>query len=212
MLHDRRRITTRTLGAVAVVMVVAALTVACRPEPVPETTATPTVTVKPPGPTPTPIETELPGAQFDVPTDCEQIYSSGMLADLEADNPPLNDPGVTMYSTQDVDLIQIIDNGAPTLRCSWGQPGEYGLATNVTAVDAEQAAFIEQELSGSGFACEPFGDGTVCRFEQKGITLDDEEYTGGETHYIGGGGWVSTAWINFAPKGYTEDIVDTLWD
>ena len=47
--------------------------------------------------------------------------------------------------------------------------------------------------------------------EQKGVTLDDEEYTSGETHYIGGGGWVSTAWINFHPDGYTEDIVDTLW-
>lgn len=212
MLHDRRRIAARALGALAVVTVLAALT-ACRAEPGPDATdPTPSVSVKPPGPTPTPIETELPGASFEVPTACEEIYSPAMLSSLEEDNPPLNDPGVTMLSTQDVNLIQIIDRGAPTIRCSWGKPGEYGLATNVTAVDADQSDFIAKELAASGFACEPLGDGTVCRFEQKGVTLDDEPYTGGETHYLGGGGWVSTAWINFAPKGYTEDIVATIWD
>ena len=34
---------------------------------------------------------------------------------------------------------------------------------------------------------------------------------GGETHYVGDGAVVTTAWINFAPEGYTEDVVATLW-
>jgi hypothetical protein len=51
----------------------------------------------------------------------------------------------------------------------------------------------------------------VCRIEQKGVTLDDNEYTRGETHYIADDALVTTSWINFAPEGYTEDIVATLW-
>lgn len=213
MPHDRRHGAIRTLGGAVILAVALALTVACQPEPGPDATTdpTPTLTPRPTGSAPTPIETELPDAGFELPAACEDIYSAAMLAGLESENPPLNDPGVTMLSTQDVDLLEIIDSGAPTLRCSWGQPSEFGLATNVTVLDAEEAAFVGDQLVTSGFACEPLGEGTICRIEQKGITLDDEEYTSGETHYVGGGGWVSTAWINFAPDGYTEDIVATLW-
>lgn len=213
MPHDRRHGAIRTLGGAVILAVALALTVACLPEPGPDATtdATPTLTPRPTGSSPTPIETELPDAGFELPAACEDIYSAEMLATLESDNPPLNDPGVTMLSTQDVDLLEIIDSGAPTLRCSWGGPSEYGLATNVTLLDPEQAAFVGDQLVASGFACESLGEGTICRIEQKGVTLDDEEYTSGETHYVGGGGWVSTAWINFSPDGYTEDIVATLW-
>lgn len=213
MLHDRRQRALRSVAVALLLTSAAVLTVACQPEPDPSSspsgsespTAVPTITA-----TPTPIETQLPDA-FEVPGACEEIYSAEMIATLEADAPPLNDPGVTMLSTQNVDLIQIIDGGAPTLRCSWGGPSEYGLATNITAVEPEQAELIEAELAASGFACESLGDGTICRIEQKGITLDDEEYTSGETHYVGGGGWVSTSWLNFSPDGYTEDIVATVW-
>ena len=65
--------------------------------------------------------------------------------------------------------------------------------------------------SASGFGCAEQDGGTICRIEQKRIDLDDNEVTLGETHYVRGNGWVSTAWINFAPEGYTEDIADTLW-
>ncbi len=213
MLHDRRRIAMRSTAAVAVLAVAAALAVGCRPEPGPGASPDPGVSIdpRPTGQSPTPIETQLPGAEFVVPDACEDIYSPAMFDALEADNPPLNDPDVTMLSTQNVDLIQLIDSASSTLRCSWGAPGEYGLATNVTAVDAAQAESIVQKLADSGSACEPLGDGTLCSFEQKGITLDDQPYTAGETHYIGGGGWVSTSWLNFHPDGYTEDIVDTVW-
>lgn len=216
MPHARRHGAIRTLGGALVLAVALAFTVACLPEPAPEPAATtddptPSLSPRPTGPSPTPIETDLPDAGFQLPTACEDIYSAQMLADLQADNPPLNHAGVTMLATQDVDLLEIIDGGVPTIRCSWGQPSEYGLATNVTVVDADQAAFIGDQLAASGFACEPYADGTICRIEQKGVTLDDEEYTSGEVHYVGGGGWLSTAWINFAPEGYTEDIVATLW-
>lgn len=217
MPQDRRHRPLRALVGAVVLIAVAATSAACQPEPEATPTSTATPTPQPRGstpaatPTPTPTATEPPANAFTVPAACEDIYSAGMLASLEDENPPLNDPGVTMLSTQDVDLLEIIEGGAPTIRCSWGTPSEFGLATNVTVVDADQAAFVGDELAASGFGCEPLGDGTICRIEQKGVTLDDEEYTSGETHYIGGGGWVSTAWINFSPDGYTEDIVATLW-
>lgn len=213
MTIDRRRIVFHGAGALAVLVVTAALAVGCAPEPGPggSPSATPSVSPRPGGPTPSPIETELPDAGFEVPGECAEIYSPAMLSSLEADNPPLNDPGVTMLSTQVASLSQIIDESPATLRCSWGAPGEYGLATNVTAVDSAQAELIGDELVAQGMACEPLAEGTICRFEEKGVTLDDAEYATGETHYLGGGAWVATSWINFSPVGYTEDIVASLW-
>ena len=209
----RHTAATRLIIGGVVLVTIAALATGCRPEPA-SPTSSPSVTLKDPtpGPSVTPIETEKPQAGFDVPDDCELIYSPAMLASLNAANPPLNDPGVTMLSTENADLLEIIHGGAATLRCSWGTPSEYGLATNVTAIDEEQGAALVEALGAAGFGCEALGDGTVCRIEQKGVTLDDEEYTRGETHYVGDGGLVTTSWINFAPDGYTEDIVATLWD
>lgn len=212
---EQSRMTRLAVGGV-VLAAIALSAVGCRPEPATTPSAsrsTPTsVTPKAtPGPSVTPIETDKPQAGFEVPGACEQIYSAAMLAQLQASNPPLNDPGVTMLSTENADLLEIIHGGAPTLRCSWGQPGEYGLATDVTAVDADQAAAVRDALAAAGFGCEALGDGTVCRIESKGVTFDDEEYRRGETHYVGGGALVTTAWINFAPEGYSEDIVSTLW-
>ncbi len=200
------------IGCVALTAV-AAVTTGCRPESEATPASSPSVTMKDqtPGPSVTPIETEKPQASFDVPGACEEIYSPEMLAQLQSANPPLNDPGVTMLSTENADLLEIIHGGAPTLRCSWGQPSEFGLATNVTAIDADQQQAVLAALPEAGFGCESLAEGTVCRIEQRGVTLDDTEYTRGETHYVGGGGLVTTAWINFAPEGYTEDVVATLW-
>ena len=205
---------TRTIVAGVALAALAAVVTGCGPaEPAATPSASPSITLKEPTPAPTvtPIETEKPQADFEVPAACEEIYSAEMLAQLQSANPPLNDPGVTMLSTENADLLEIIHGGATTLRCSWGQPSEYGLATNVTAIDAGQATAILDALPAAGFGCEALGEGTVCRIEQKGVTLDDNEYTRGETHFVGAGGLVTTAWINFAPEGYTEDIVATLW-
>lgn len=205
--------TKRVAATIAALAAVALLATGCRPEPsgTPEPSGSATVEQPTPGPSVTPIETELPDAGFEMPATCEEIYSAAMLAQLQSENPPLNDPGVTMLSTENAALLEIIDSGAPTIRCSWGQPSEVGLATNVTTIDAEQAAAISAALAQAGFGCEALGDGTVCRIEQRGVTLDDQEYTRGETHYIGEGAVVTTAWINFNPEGYTEDVVATLW-
>lgn len=214
MPHARRARIGRMAGVV-LITAAALLTAGCRPEPAPSATEEPSATATAtatatPSATPSPTPSGTPAPAFGLPADCESLYSPAMLASLEAENPPLNDPGVTMLSTQDVDLLEIID-GADTIRCSWGAPGELGLATNVTVIDADQAEFIADELAVSGFDCAAHAGGTLCRAEQKGVTQDDVEYASGETHFVGAGAWVSTAWINFSPDGYTEDIVATLW-
>ena len=146
-----------------------------------------------------------------LPTECEQIYSPQMLASLTAEAPPLNDPGVTMLSTQNAELLEILQSGLPTIRCSWGAPSEFGLATNVSIVDGAQSAAVATALRDAGFGCEEHRDGSICRTDRTVISQDDTEARLGETHFLRGNGWVSTAWINFAPTGYTEDIVATLW-
>ena len=116
-----------------------------------------------------------------------------------------------MLSTQNADLLEILHSGLPTLRCTWGAPSEFGLATNVSIVDGAQSAAIADALRNGGFGCDRQLGGTICRTEQTVISQDDKEVHLGETHFLRGNGWVSTAWINFAPTGYTEDIVATLW-
>jgi hypothetical protein len=81
----------------------------------------------------------------------------------------------------------------------------------VSVIDAAQAAALLDALRAAGFGCQPMWDGTVCEIAQRTVNLDDEEVAFGETHFVRGDGWVSTAWVNFTPEGYTEDIVSTLW-
>lgn len=141
-----------------------------------------------------------------IPVRCEDLYSPAMLATLEGENPPLNDPGVTMDSTEVVEALEVLEEGPQTLRCSWGLPSSYGLATNVTIVTDAQREAVLDSLPERGFACEDNDGGTLCRAQQS-----DGENSFGESHFFRGNGWVSTRWINFGPQGYTEDIIATLW-
>ncbi len=212
----RRRASRRILAAVAAAAIVTAMVTGCRPEPAPVATPTESPTSSPTltpraTPTPSPSETSPPDAGFELPAQCEDIYSADMLAALTAANPPLNDPGVTMSSTQNVDAVELLNSGIPTLRCSWGRPSEFGLATNVSVIDSARSAALLTALRSAGFGCESIWGGTLCRIEHKTIDLDDNEVTLGESHFLRGDGWVSTARVNFAPEGYDEDVVATLW-
>lgn len=168
----------------------------------PSVSATPEATIEDPA---------VRGNDIVVPAACESIYSADMLATLNAANPPLNDPNVTMTPTQNVDALEVLAADIPTLRCSWGVPSDYGLATNVSTVTPEQSARVLESLKTSGFSCADYSGGTVCRFSQDTIDQSEMQVSLGETHYLRGNGWVSTSWINFAPDGYTEDIVASVW-
>lgn len=166
-------------------------------------TASPRATA--PSPTASPT-----GAGIAVPASCEQLYSAGMLSTLRSAQ-TLNDPGITMYATQIVPALEILESGIPTLRCTWGTPGGAGLATQVSIVDATQAGAVQRALSGSGLSCQSLGEGTICRGETRTVDFNDKVVTRGETHYLRGNGWVATSWIDYQPDGYTEDIAATLW-
>ncbi|MFI8594728.1 hypothetical protein ACIGCK_09930 [Microbacterium sp. NPDC078428] len=203
-----RSLPARALALFGTASVAALLLVGCVAQPTPVPTSTGDPSPDPSTATPDPSHSASPEASADIemPASCEDIYSAGMLALLEEQNPPLNDPGVTMHATQVVTALEIIESGAPTLRCSWGVPSEVGLATNVTVVDASQAALVREALSTEGFTCADDEAGTRCA-----RSGEDEIAAFGETHHLHGNGWVATRWINFDPPGYTDDVVATLW-
>jgi hypothetical protein len=195
------------IGATTLLMAVAF--VGCAPEPQattsdPPTASAPSSMTATPSPTATPVDEETA-----LPDDCTKIYSAQMLSSLQQQNPPMNDPAVTMYATENAALLENFET-LPTLRCSWGPAGDTGLATNVTIVDAAQSDAVKNELAAAGFGCGDENGATVCRIEQRGVSLDDVPYTRGEIHAVRGNLWISTAWLNFTPEGYTEDILATL--
>lgn len=195
-------------AAAAALALVLALS-ACVPEPEP---AAPATDGGVPAGVPTPIAPASPDATptaTALPADCAAMYSDAMRTRLEADLPPLNDPGISMYSTQNATLLELLD-AVPTLRCTWGPPSDTGIATNLSLVTAEQSAAIVSTLTTAGFGCEDADGATVCRIEQRGVDLDDREYSRGETHALEGELWVATAWLNYNPEGYSEDILATV--
>ncbi|MGC5171275.1 hypothetical protein ACLQ2Q_11545 [Microbacterium sp. DT81.1] len=203
----------RTASALAgVALVVAALTGCATPREA-SVSASPTTSSPPPSSAALSSSASLAGAAgtaLVLPEACEDIYSDAMFAHLTATAPPLNDPGHTTPSTELAVGREVLDT-APTLRCTWGGPSEYGLSTNVTIVDPGQSASIEQAAVESGMTCTPHDGGTICRTRED-LFVDGERYaTVGETHYFRDNGWIATHWTNFAPEGYTEDIVATLW-
>lgn len=203
----------RGAAAVAAAALVVALA-GCAPEP--GASVTPSASesaASPPSSTSSDApSTAVPSASgFALPAVCESVYSAGMLATLQAQVPPLNDPGVTLFSTQNAAALEVLDSGIATLRCSWGRPSESGLATNVSVIDAEQAATVQSALEADGIACEQVLGGTRCVIEQQRIDLDDNLVTTGEQHFFRDGGWVSTAYVGALPDGYTQDIAETLW-
>lgn len=199
------------LSAVAAVVLLSATACVPEAETVPVDASSPSASSAGSSPTSTPSPTasasSTPTAAL--PASCDEIYSAGMRATLEAEVPPLNDPGVTLLSTDQAPLLELLDI-VPTLRCSWGEPGDTGLSTNVSVIDSAQAATVRDTLASAGFGCEAQGDATICRIEQRGVSLDDKPYQRGETHAVSGDFWITTSWVNVDPDGYTEDILAVL--
>lgn len=176
---------------------------ASTPAGTPSASQEPSVTPSTPAASPTPTASAVA-----LPVDCQDVYSPGMLQNLNATNPPLNDPGVTMTSTELVEALEILDSGVPTLRCSWGVPSDYGLATNVTITTPAQSTVLTSAMRERGFSCAESAGETRC---ERTETFVDPSGATGETHVLRGNIWVATHWLNFAPDGYTEDIVTNLF-
>lgn len=213
------RSSSRAATLIVLGIVVAGSLAACAPEPAPSaSTSAPSSApsdAAPSSPAPTSAEpsatpSDAVAADIELPAACPEIYSPTMLETLNRDTPPLNDPGVTLLTTEITTGLEIIDV-APTIRCSWGQPSGFGLATSVTIVDADQSEVLLQALLDAGLACEDQRGGTLCRIQGDDREGETIVASFGETHFLGGNGWVATHWINVDPEGYSEDIIDTLW-
>jgi hypothetical protein len=214
--------TSRAALRFAVVAALAAIAVtsisACAPDPSP--TAGTSGSTTPGGatsPTTPPTSAPIPtatagGGDISLPASCQTIYSSGMLSTLQTKNPPLNDPGITMYATQDADALQLLSSGAPTIRCTWGRAGSAGLATNVTVITTAQASALVTSFEQQGYGCTSANGGTLCQIAQKVLDqTTDAVHQTGEEQFVRGNGWIATHWIDFHPDGYTDDVVRTVW-
>lgn len=206
----------RGLGLVIAAGCLALALAGCVPEPVPgASTPAPSLShspsTDPSAPEASPSATGASDA-IALPANCEALYSPAMLQALVEQNPPLNDPGVTMTSTEVVAGLEVLQSGAPTIRCSWGVPSSRGLATNVTIVTPAQVATVGAALRERGFSCTDSGTApngeTRCEITER---FNDPNMSGGETHVLRANAWVSTHWLNFAPAGYTDDIVKQLF-
>ncbi len=175
---------------------------ACAPDPAPSD----------PAPTePDPVESSEEAVAFTVPSECESAYGEDILGALEgAEGFPLNDPSLTMASTEVERAAEVLD-GVESLRCTWGMAGEVGIATTIAEIGEEDEQALRDALAGEGFECTDEVP-AVCSRSEAG---DDE--AGGfavtETHLIGAGGWVATQDLNAQVEpDYSASIAATLWD
>lgn len=161
--------------------------------------------------TPSPIETQVPSEDLALPASCDDLYPADLRATLDTDIAPLNDPGVTMYSTENAEALTVLESGIPSLRCTWGTPSDRGIATTVSLVSPEQSQLITESLTTAGFGSEEASGGEYFRTSQQVLSMDDQVVELGETHFFRGNAWVATRWINYGPASYTPGIVSALW-
>jgi len=182
------------------------------PTPAPTTTADTPAATPTPSATPEPTPTATSGGGITLPETCERVWTAQGFGILTEEAGPLNDSGITMLSTEVVPALEVLD-AAEHLRCTWGQPSEVGIATTVAIVDAEQSTILQDALRTEGFTCEQRALVQRCdRTETVGSGSGAQQVEVGETHLLGGNGWVASHWVgvSFEPQ-YSDDIAAQLW-
>lgn len=168
--------------------------------------STPPVTPSPPPTTPPPVVPPDPDAAV-VPGDCSGLYSDSMYTYLSVDEElPLNDGTALEPPFSKTETVAAHQIGLPGLVCTWGSAGHFGLLTQANEVTVAQATAALGALRSAGYNCYEQSLGTRCTLKDAG---DGE--TWGESHFLRGNVWLCTFWSNFAPTGYTADMVATLW-
>ncbi|KQO10332.1 hypothetical protein ASF06_09190 [Agreia sp. Leaf244] len=116
-------------------------------------------------------------------------------------------PGQATLGTQEATLLPLLES-REHLDCFWVAPGGgsgMGLSTSISLAASDELASLVSQLTAAGFGCTEQSGGTRCAVDRS-----DEYALWGETHFIGGGLWIATFYVDFAPDGYTDDIVRTL--
>lgn len=203
----------RLLASLGLVALTAVALSACAPDgaeqpngeetsPVPEQSETPEETAEP----------TQEAVSFQMPTACVDAYTPELFDQLDgAEGFPLNDPGMTLLSTEVVGALETLDE-TDAMRCAWGVPSEIGVATTVAEIDEDQAEALRGAIDDDGrFECDD-ATPTTCSWSQE-LQSESGASASTQTHVFGAGGWVATNEINtgFEPA-YSEAIRDTLWN
>jgi hypothetical protein len=195
---SHRRVRAAALTA-SLILALSALA-ACAPEPAPTPSTTPRAT---PTHTPTPIATRTPGAtptaQTQIPSDCREILTDAVLAQLG--DTPLNDPAFGPSGKQ--------DDGS--LLCIWADPRADTTHLTTTFTRVARGPALEQLnalADDEGFTCYTPDGGTRCE-----KTWQNEEYpvVDGRTVFWRDGILIDTEFSNLAPSGYTSAIVEHVF-
>ncbi|WEO76794.1 hypothetical protein BJQ94_15750 [Cryobacterium sp. SO2] len=202
-------------GIVTVLVLVAAAWVlftpraANTPEAEPAARPVPTATPEPTAVT-APTAAVAPGTPK--PASCTDIYSPEMedaFGDLVLNPEWTTEPGADVRDgADDPDLLKIIAS-SEHLSCRWVSPdgaSGSGVFTSLVWVTEEQAAAVETRLRALGFECYEELEGLRCITE----TSSDTD-TAGQSHFLRGGIWLATQYVNAGPDGYTHDMINTIW-
>jgi hypothetical protein len=195
---DRR---VRVAAAAASALLALATLAACAPEP----GATPTTSSEA-SMSPTPIATITPGASPSatptaaIPSDCEEMLTDDVLADLAGI--PLNDPDTGIDGGEQAD---------GSLVCLWRDPAADTtyLMTTISAMSRGPALDLLNQLADEeDFECYTPDGGTRCE-----KTWENETYPviDGRTLFWRDGILIDTQYSNLAPPGYTAAIVAGMW-
>ena len=172
----------------------------CAPEPAPTPSTTPHATSTQ---SPTPIATRTPGAtptaQTQIPSDCREILTDAVLAQLG--DTPLNDPAFGPSGK--------LDDGS--LVCVWADPAADTTHLTTTFTRVARGPALEQLnalADDEGYTCYTPDGGTRCE-----KTWQNEQYpvTDGRTVFWRDDILIDTTFSNLAPSGYTSAIVEHVF-
>ncbi|WP_345801510.1 hypothetical protein AAIB33_18955 [Microbacterium sp. AZCO] len=192
----------RTIAVGAASLALLAVLCACAPESDGASAGTPSSTsdstpAESGAATPTPTPSATPKAK--IPTDCREMLTDDVLAQLEG--VPLNDPAFGPSGPQpDGSLI-----------CIWADPAAdtTGLNTSITYVARGPALDMLNDLAATvGFTCYTPDGGTRC---EKTWPNGTYPVTDGRTLFWRDDILIDTKYSNLAPTGYTSAIVDHIW-
>lgn len=192
----RRSSTTPLLATASTLLAMWALA-GCAPDPAPAPTgsALRTPSSQAPTPTTTPTPSRAPVA---IPTDCREILSDAVLAQLA--DVPLNDPAFGTAGAQ----------ADGSLTCIWGSPStDTGrLTTTISKKSRGPALDMLNALVGEGFTCYTPDNGTRC----EKVWVDPQyPVNDGRTLFWRDDVLIDTQYVGLAPSGYTDAVISRVF-
>lgn len=151
--------------------------------------------------TPDPAESpELPNTDpTPLPTDCRTILTPEVLAQLD---------GVALNHESYGPAAGPQPDGSIT--CIWGDPADESrtLVTRIAKHTPHEASVILGDARNAGLECTELDIAVRCSGEQ---TVDGTTDPVGRTLFVRGGIVIDTQFINLAPEGYTNAIIQAIW-